>query len=82
MKLIMQLMPKMLVGNIGQSYLKNSKSVIFSPSACGPLESLIKVMSNGFVSDILNIEHENMYTLFYVKKIVGGMHTLCTSTDL
>ncbi|XP_008206394.1 mediator of RNA polymerase II transcription subunit 25 isoform X2 [Nasonia vitripennis] len=47
-KLIMQLMPKMLIGNIGQAYLKNSKSVVFFPSPCEALESLIKVMSNGF----------------------------------
>ncbi|XP_058806987.1 mediator of RNA polymerase II transcription subunit 25-like isoform X2 [Phymastichus coffea] len=48
MKLIMQLMPKVLIGNIGQAYLKNSKSVVFYPSACDALESLIKVMSNSF----------------------------------
>ncbi|KAJ8683500.1 hypothetical protein QAD02_019292 [Eretmocerus hayati] len=47
-KLIMQLMPKTLIGNIGQAYLKNSKSVIFHPSPCEALEALIKVMSNGF----------------------------------
>lgn len=47
-KLIMQLMPKHLIGNIGGAYLKNSKSVLFHPTACEALESLTKVMSNGF----------------------------------
>ena len=49
-KLLMQLMPKMLLGTIGNAYLKNSRSVCFYPSACDALESLIKVMSSGFVS--------------------------------
>ncbi|XP_032671316.1 mediator of RNA polymerase II transcription subunit 25-like isoform X1 [Odontomachus brunneus] len=47
-KLIMQLMPKQLIGNIGSSYLKNSKSVIFHPTPCEALESLTKMMSAGF----------------------------------
>ncbi|XP_051168877.1 mediator of RNA polymerase II transcription subunit 25-like isoform X2 [Leptopilina boulardi] len=47
-KLIMQLMPKMLLGTIGNSYLKNSRSVNFYPTPCEALESLIKVMSTGF----------------------------------
>lgn len=50
-KLIMQLMPKQLIGNIGGAYLKNSKSVLFHPQPCEPLESLTRVMSSGFVSD-------------------------------
>lgn len=49
-KLIMQLMPKQLIGNIGGSYLKNSKSVLFHPTPCEALESLTKVMNSGFVS--------------------------------
>lgn len=49
-KLIMQLMPKQLIGNIGGAYLKNSKSVLFHPQACDALESLTRVMSSGFVS--------------------------------
>jgi mediator of RNA polymerase II transcription subunit 25 len=49
-KLIMQLMPKQLIGNIGGAYLKNSKSVLFHPQPCEALESLTKVMSSGFVS--------------------------------
>lgn len=49
-KLLMQLMPKQLIGNIGGSYLKNSKSVLFHPTPCEALESLTKVMSSGFVS--------------------------------
>ncbi|XP_014291430.1 mediator of RNA polymerase II transcription subunit 25 isoform X2 [Halyomorpha halys] len=47
-KLIMQLMPKQLIGNIGGAYLKNSKSVLFHPQACDALESLTKVMSTGY----------------------------------
>ncbi|XP_054001971.1 mediator of RNA polymerase II transcription subunit 25 isoform X2 [Hylaeus anthracinus] len=47
-KLLMQLMPKQLIGNIGGSYLKNSKSVLFHPTPCEALESLTKVMSSGF----------------------------------
>lgn len=47
-KLIMQLMPKQLIGNIGGSYLKNSKSVLFHPTPCEALESLTKMMSAGF----------------------------------
>ncbi|EFN84184.1 mediator of RNA polymerase II transcription subunit 25 [Harpegnathos saltator] len=47
-KLIMQLMPKQLIGNIGGSYIKNSKSVIFHPTPCEALESLTKMMSAGF----------------------------------
>lgn len=48
----MQLMPKQLIGNIGGAYLKNSKSVLFHPQPCEALESLTKVMSSGFVSEI------------------------------
>uniref|UniRef100_T1HXT8 Mediator of RNA polymerase II transcription subunit 25 n=1 Tax=Rhodnius prolixus TaxID=13249 RepID=T1HXT8_RHOPR len=47
-KLIMQLMPKQLIGNIGGAYLKNSKSVLFHPQQCEALEALTKVMSTGF----------------------------------
>lgn len=47
-KLIMQLMPKHLIGNIGGAYLKNSKSVLFHPQNCEALESLTKVMHSGF----------------------------------
>lgn len=49
-KLLMQLMPKQLIGNIGGAYLKNSKSVLFHPQQCEALEALTKVMSSGFVS--------------------------------
>ena len=47
-KLLMQLMPKQLIGNIGGLYLKNSKSVLFHPAPCEALDSLTKVMSSGF----------------------------------
>ncbi|XP_018044485.1 PREDICTED: mediator of RNA polymerase II transcription subunit 25 isoform X2 [Atta colombica] len=47
-KLIMQLMPKQLIGSIGGTYLKNSKSVVFHPTPCEALESLTKMMTAGF----------------------------------
>lgn len=46
----MQLLPKQLIGSIGGTYLKNSKSVVFHPTPCEALESLTKMMSTGFVS--------------------------------
>lgn len=46
----MQLMPKPLIGNIGQQFLKESRSVSFHPSPCESLDTLTKVMSTGFVS--------------------------------
>ncbi|XP_055836619.1 mediator of RNA polymerase II transcription subunit 25 [Episyrphus balteatus] len=47
-KLLMQLMPKHLVGNIGGQYLKDSKMVVFRPNPCEALETLSKVMTGGF----------------------------------
>lgn len=49
----MQLMPKQLIGNIGGTYLKNSKSVLFHPTPCEALESLTKMMTAGFVSQLI-----------------------------
>lgn len=46
-------MPKQLIGNIGGSYLKNSKSVLFHPTPCEALESLTKMMTAGFVSILI-----------------------------
>jgi Mediator complex subunit 25 PTOV activation and synapsin 2 len=43
-------MPKQLIGSIGGTYLKNSKSVLFHPQPCDALEALTRVMSSGFVS--------------------------------
>lgn len=43
-------MPKQLIGNIGGSYIKNSKSVIFHPTPCEALESLTKMLTAGFVN--------------------------------
>lgn len=60
-KLIMQLMPKQLIGNIGGSYLKNSKSVLFHPTPCEALESLMKMMSTGFVSIFIML-HDTFLT--------------------
>ncbi|KAG8306970.1 Mediator of RNA polymerase II transcription subunit 25 [Homalodisca vitripennis] len=47
-KLIMQLIPKQLIENIGGAYLKNSKSVLFYPQPCEALESLTRMMCSGF----------------------------------
>lgn len=47
-KLLMQLMPKHLVGNIGGQYLKDAKMVVFRPNPCEALETLSKVMTGGF----------------------------------
>lgn len=49
----MQLMPKNLIGNIGGAYLKDSKSVVFTPTPCEALESLTKYMTSGYVSFLL-----------------------------
>lgn len=49
-RLIMQLMPKQLIGNIGGQFLKDSKTVVFHPNPCEALDALSKVMSSGFVS--------------------------------
>lgn len=49
-RVIMQLMPKQLIGNIGGQFLKDSKTVVFHPTACESLENLTKMMSQGFVS--------------------------------
>ncbi|KAI5632383.1 mediator complex subunit 25 PTOV activation and synapsin 2 domain-containing protein [Phthorimaea operculella] len=47
-KLLMQLMPKQLISNIGGQYLKDSKSVLFHLQPNESLDSLTKVMVNGF----------------------------------
>ncbi|XP_077255973.1 prostate tumor-overexpressed gene 1 protein-like [Temnothorax americanus] len=47
-KLIMQLIPKKLIGRAGVTYLRNSKCVVFHPSPCEALESLTKMMTAGF----------------------------------
>lgn len=47
-RLVMQLMPKQLVGSIGGQYLKDSKTVVFHPNPCEALEAMSKVMSSGF----------------------------------
>ncbi|KAL0811837.1 hypothetical protein ABMA28_009265 [Loxostege sticticalis] len=47
-KLLMQLMPKQLISNIGGQYLKDSKSVLFHLQPSEALDALTKVMVNGF----------------------------------
>lgn len=47
-RLLMQLMPKQLVGNTGQQFLKESRSVAFHLSPCPSLDDLTHVMSSGF----------------------------------
>lgn len=46
-RLLMQLMPKVMVGSAGGQYLKESKTVVFHPSPCDALESLSRVMGSG-----------------------------------
>ncbi|XP_013168513.1 PREDICTED: mediator of RNA polymerase II transcription subunit 25-like [Papilio xuthus] len=47
-KLLMQLMPKQLISNIGGQYLRDSKSVLFHLQPNESVESLTKVMVNGY----------------------------------
>lgn len=54
-RLIMQLMPKTLVGSAGGQYIKESKTVVFVPQPCEALEALSKVMKSGFVSTLILI---------------------------
>lgn len=56
-KLIMQLMPKNLIGSIGGAHLKDSKSVVFQPTPCEALESLTKYMTSGYVSFLVPEEY-------------------------
>lgn len=58
-KLIMQLMPKNLIGSIGGAHLKDSKSVVFQPTPCEALESLTKYMTSGYVSFLIPIPYPN-----------------------
>ncbi|CAG0913218.1 unnamed protein product [Notodromas monacha] len=46
-KLIMQLIPKQLVGTLGTQFFKESVSVLFHPEPCAALEALSKVMAQG-----------------------------------
>ncbi|XP_063704744.1 mediator of RNA polymerase II transcription subunit 25 [Culicoides brevitarsis] len=46
-RLLMQLMPKTMVGSAGGQYLKESKTVVFHPTQCEALESLSRVMAAG-----------------------------------
>lgn len=46
-RLLMQLMPKQMVGSAGGQYLKESKTVVFHPTPCEALESLSKIMGSG-----------------------------------
>lgn len=46
-RLLMQLMPKQMVGSAGGPYLKESKTVVFHPTPCEALETLSKVMASG-----------------------------------
>lgn len=51
----MQLLPKQLISNIGNAYLKNSTSVLFNISPGESAESLTKVMTTGYVRFKKNI---------------------------
>jgi len=63
----MQLMPKQLIGSIGGTYLKNSKSVVFHPTPCEALESLTKMMTAGFVSVFIATHYTRVF-LFWLCK--------------
>jgi len=47
-KLLMQLLPKSLLQNIGEQYFRNSNSVLFHPNECESLDALTKLMRTGF----------------------------------
>lgn len=49
-KLVVQLVPKRLLRNIGGAYLKDSKSVLFYPTISSTLDGLTKVFSTSLVS--------------------------------
>lgn len=51
-KLIMQLIPKQIVGNLGGTYFLDVKTVLFILQNCDALVSLTKVMDSGFVREI------------------------------
>lgn len=51
-KLVMQLIPKNIVGSLGGSYLvRDVKTVVFMLHQCDALNSLTRVMDSGYVSD-------------------------------
>ena len=54
-KLIMQLIPKGIVGSLGGGYFRDVKTVVFMLQSCDALQSLTRVMDNGFVSCRLKI---------------------------
>ena len=47
-KLLMQLIPKTLVSNLGGTYFKNARSVLFHPNPGEALDNLARVMSTGY----------------------------------
>jgi len=49
-KLIMQLIPKAIVGSLGGGYFRDVKTVLFMLQNCDALNSLTRVMDSGFVS--------------------------------
>ena len=51
-KLIMQLIPKNIVGSLGGSFLvRDVKTVVFLLQNCEALNSLTRVMDSGYVSN-------------------------------
>ncbi|XP_022903004.1 mediator of RNA polymerase II transcription subunit 25-like [Onthophagus taurus] len=69
-KLMMQLMPKQLIGTIGGAYLKNSKSVLFHPQQCDALESLTKVMNSGFAGCVHFTSSSNSLNTCDIKVLI------------
>lgn len=49
-KLIMQLIPKGIVGSLGGSYFREVKTVLFTLQSCDALTALTRVLETGYVS--------------------------------
>lgn len=60
-KLIMQLIPKAIVGSLGGTYFRDVKTVLFILQNCDALTSLTRVLDSGFVR--LHIIFSNIMAL-------------------
>jgi len=49
-KLIMQLIPKAILGSLGGTFFRDVKTVLFNLQPCEALTSLTRVMDMGYVS--------------------------------
>lgn len=79
-RVIMQLMPKQLIGSIGGQYLKDSKTVVFHPAACESLENLTKMMSSGFVCLFENsVDRLRIIIIKYDLNVIGWMRSFLSA---